>query len=663
MNLNLFDCMVIVSYLLILVGIGVYLKKRASSSIENYFLGGRKMPWWALGISSMSAWIDLTGTMVIVSFIYLLGPRGLFVEFRGGACLVLVILMIWTGKWHRRSGVMTAAEWMIYRFGNNPWGVFARFTAVFSAVIYTIGTLALIFKGMGLFLAMFLPFTPFTCAVIMIVVTALYTLESGFYGVIITDMFQSILLWIGIAYIVILAVSKITDFQSFAVMAASVTGTKDWVSTVPSWKVSLPPGYQDYTFLLALGGFYFFKSVFQGMSIGADPKFFGARNDKECGLQGFMCGWMMMLRWPLIMGISILGIFMVRDLFPDHDVLVQAAEIIKYYFPQISQSLWTTTISNIINTPEAYPIDLVQSLQNILGTNWKLKLNLLSYQGTVDPERILPGVLLFHIPAGVRGLILVGLVSGSMSTINAMLNSTTAFLTRDVYQGYIRTTANNRELIAASYVFTALIAAVSLLMAYFTPTINTIWGWMMGGLSGGIIAPTFLRFYWWRFNGGGFAVGTIVGILAALIQYAFFPATEWQQFFAIVAISTIACIVGTYLTQPTDRKVLENFYATTRPFGLWKPLKCVLSTELLKETNREHLYDIAAAPFGFGWLITILFMPMQLMIGNRNGFFITLAIFMISCVGLYFLWFKQLSRLDTVKSRLQKEQADSVMVV
>lgn len=92
--LNIVDYGVILGYLVILLAIGLYLKKRASQSLEHYFLAGRKMPWWALGISSMSAWLDMAGTMVIVSFLYLLGPRPLHRNTRRGvpgACVPDVV--------------------------------------------------------------------------------------------------------------------------------------------------------------------------------------------------------------------------------------------------------------------------------------------------------------------------------------------------------------------------------------------------------------------------------------------------------------------------------------------------------------------------------------------------------------------------------------------
>ena len=130
--LSYLDCGIILAYFVVLVGIGRYLKKRASASLSDYFLGGRRIPWWLLGISGMAAWVDMTGTMIITSFLFMLGPRGLFVEFRGGAGLVLIFVLLWLGKWHRRSGCLTGAEWMTFRFGDGFGGNFAKLASVVS---------------------------------------------------------------------------------------------------------------------------------------------------------------------------------------------------------------------------------------------------------------------------------------------------------------------------------------------------------------------------------------------------------------------------------------------------------------------------------------------------------------------------------------------------
>src|ERR1022692_1627234 len=116
-HLSPIDMAIIVGYFVLTLSVGLAMSRRASSSLDQYFLGGRSLPWYLLGIAGMTNWFDLTGTMIITSFLYMLGPRGLFIEFRGGAVLMLAFLLAYTGKWHRRSGCMTGAEWTIYRFG------------------------------------------------------------------------------------------------------------------------------------------------------------------------------------------------------------------------------------------------------------------------------------------------------------------------------------------------------------------------------------------------------------------------------------------------------------------------------------------------------------------------------------------------------------------
>ncbi len=641
--LGAWDYVVFVFYFAVLIGIGVYFRKKAATDLEHYFLAGRNMPWWALGLSQMSFWFDMTGTMIITSFLFLLGPRGIYVEFRGGAGLVLVFLMLWVGKWHRRSGVITAAEWMIYRFGKDAWAHFARLMSVAANVILNLGLLAYSFKGAGLFLSMFLPFSPFVCALIMMVITALYTIESGFYGVIFTDMFQSLCIWVGVGFVVAVTIAKINGYGDLGALATSVTGDPNWLSSLPTWHVDMPAGYEDYNWLFMLMIFYFVKTIVQGTGSGADPRFFGARSDRDCGLLSFLAGWTFMLRWPLMISFAVLGLFLVQGLFPDQTVISQATQLIKSHAGTVAANEWPELVARIANHPQNFPAQLIDGLARLLGPDWSSKLSLLSYHGTVDPERILPGVLLFVIPAGLRGLILVALMAAAMSTFNAIINSSTGFLTRDLYQGYLRPKAGNRELIYVSYAFGALINVLGFLMAYSTKSINDIWGWITMGLVGGVTVPTVLRLYWWRFNAGGFAIGTLVGLVAALLQRFFLPTMpEWQQFVYIICIGTLGSIIGTYLTPPTQQSVLEHFYRTTRPFGLWKPLAHVLSREETAAMRTEHRYDLISVPIALCWQFCILMLPMLLLVGEYGAAAITGGFLVAALVGLYFTWYTKL---------------------
>jgi hypothetical protein len=347
-----------------------------------------------------------------------------------------------------------------------------------------------------------------------------------------------------------------------------------------------------------------------------------------------------------MMGFAILGLFLVKDVFPDQSVIPEATNVIKEYFEKtntvVNPNIWHEKLADITSRPSDYG-DLPEKLKNIFGDQWQSNVLLLSYNGTIFPERILPAVLLGTIPMGFRGLIIVALMAATMSTINTLINNTATFFTRDIYQGYIRSKAKNAELIYISWAFGLFLCVVAFIIAFYAENINDIWSWVMGGVAGGLVVPWFLRFYWWRFNGGGFAIGLLAGMLAAVIQRIYIPdMLEWYQFTYIVIIGFIASIVGTFITRPTDKDVLERFYKKTRPFGLWKPLKPTLDHQTRLNMEEEHKNDIISIPFGISWLISMLFLPILAMIAQWKAFLITLLIFLVSLVGLYFFWYRNL---------------------
>ncbi|MEI8207173.1 MAG: hypothetical protein WCG03_09880 [Kiritimatiellales bacterium] len=643
MVLSFIDYIIIAVYIAVLAGIGIYFKRRSSSSLEDYFLGGRSLPWWMLGLAGMASWLDMTGTMLITSFLYLLGPRGLYIEFRGGAGLILVFMMLWTGKWHRRSGVITGAEWMKFRFGGGVWGNCARLSSVVATIVLTVGLLAYVFKGAGLFLSMFLPFSPFACALGMVAVTATYTITAGFYGLVIADVIQAGCDILATIAIVVLVIVKITG-TNLAAVALSVTGNSDWVTTLPQWQTSMPPGYENYSLLTMVAGFYLLKVFLQGTgSSGMDPKYFGARSDRECGLLSFTQGWFLMARWPLMLGFAVLGLYLVRDLFPDQSVLVQAADLIKLHIGDASKNTWPELTAGLMNHPADYPAALVSGLQQILGTDWMSKLSLLSYEGTVNPERILPAVILASLPVGIRGLLITALAGAAVATSSALLNKATGFLSRDLYQGYIRPHAGRRELISVTYAFSLVMFVISMLVAYRVESLNDIWGWISMGLLGGMGIPNLLRLYWWRFNSCGYTLGMVCGVGGAVLQRVFIPhMPEVNQFLFMGAIGLIGSIAGTYFSKPTDPDVLKNFYCKTRPFGFWGPLKSALSQPDAAAMSKEHFYDLISVPFALAWMVTLLLIPMQLLIGQYRDCIFTSIVFAVALIGLYFFWYKKL---------------------
>ncbi|MCD6392152.1 MAG: sodium:solute symporter [Planctomycetes bacterium] len=723
--LNTFDYGVIAVYFLILVGLGIYLKSKASASLEDYFIGGRRIPWWALGISGMASYLDIAGTVVIVSMIFLLGPRGLYIAFRGGAVLILAFCLVWMGKWHRRSGCITRAEWMIFRFGDGPGGRCAQLIAALFSIVWCVGMIGYLVIAVGIFLSTFLPFSPFMCALMLLGVATVYTMVSGFYGVVFTDIFQALIIFAAVILVSVLGYQKVTEaggVAQVAQVAEQVTGNDSWTSGIPNWKTSMPEGYKGFEYLAIAMLIYFFRTFLGGMGqCGQDPKYFGARNDRECGTLTFLWTWLMMFRWPMMMGFAILGIFLVQKNFPDQKVLGNSEIAIKRHIisekaPEVQidfaaleslanvqrrfdwdginakivansfdpkkdadlmarlkaylgndwrqkfaalyqqeqkvkelvpKTSWSTILSKVTDEKK-YPA-LAAELKSALGPagadgmGWKNKLDMLSYEGTPNPEKVLSWVLLYCIPQGFRGLMLVALIAASMSTFDSTINMTTGLFTRDIYQKFIRPKAKTKELIYTSWIFIFVLVAIGFVFAYSIKNINDIWEWIIMGLLGGLLVPEILRLYWSRFNGWGFAIGTFAGGFAAILQRYFLPDLGGQRLFLFVsAIGLTGSILGTYLTKPTDDKVLENFYRKTRPFGFWAQCRKKLTESEWASMKREHINDWIALPFTLMWQISLFMAPMLFVVQAMTAFWVTMAFFAVGLGGMIVFWYRKL---------------------
>ncbi|WP_052881055.1 sodium:solute symporter family transporter [Kiritimatiella glycovorans] len=645
--LNGFDRAVIVVYLLALVALGAVLRRYASASLEDYYIGGRKLPWWLLGLSGMASYVDITGTSLITAFLFMIGPRGLFIEFRGGACLILVFMMLWLGKWHRRSGCITGAEWMRFRFGERAQGQAASLVMALSTLIFTTVLLAYLSKGVGLFLASFLPFTPFQCSLIMFAVATVYTMCSGFYGVVFTDLIQSGIIAVAVFGVCGLAMTKIGALDgAFPDLAAAVTGNADWTSVTPAWECSFQPGYDQYNLLILCILFFTVKAFQQGLGEGWDPKYFGARSDRECGLLTFFWTWIVMLRWPMMMAFAALGVLMIGNLFPEPATITGAAELIRAAHPDLAAHEWSELLSRLAASPGDYP-DLTAKLSTLLGEGWREKVLLLGYHpGTVNPERILPEAIKHFIHPGFRGMILIALIAASMSSFDSAVNKGAGFFVRDIYQRYLRPRAGNRELLWASYGIIFVMVLLALLIGFFAENIDDIWSWLMMGLTAGLGMPLILRLYWWRFNGCGFVAGTLTGLIGSILQRLWLPGLHvFTGFSLLIAVSLAGSLLGTFLAPAADRETLERFYRQTRPFGFWKPFRALLDPETRAATDRENRLDLASVPFALVWQVTLFLVPMQIVLLKFDvEFWITVVLFAISLFGLYRLWLRRIIR-------------------
>jgi SSS family solute:Na+ symporter len=642
------DYAFMIFYVIVLIGLGFYLKRQASKSLDNYVCGGGNIPWWAMGISGMAQFLDLSGTAVIVSFLFMMGPQGLFVEFRGGAVLVLVFMMLWTGKWHRRSGCLTGAQWNIFRFGDGWGGRAAQLMAVIAMVLTAIGMLAYLIVGAGIFLSTFLPWSPTACSIGLMLLATPYTMMSGFYGVIYTDLFQSFIIKAAVIYVSNTAFMGVGSAAEVSDLAMSVTGNPDWINGMAKWEVHVPKGYEEFKPLVIIASFYLLRNVVAGIGTGADPRYFGAKNDRECAKLSLLWTGLMSVRWPLMIGIAVLGLYLVNDLIPEQNTIQQATELIQAEYPDTEKPAWGDLISSIAKSPEKHDAALVATLKEALGEDKFIeKMNLVSFEGTVNPEKILSQVLQMKVARGMRGILVIALIAAALSTFGSWVNLGTSQFVNDFYKKWLRPKASTKELILASWATVITLVVLSFLFSRSLKSINDIWEWLMMGFGAGFLVPSFLRLYWWRFNGEGAAIGTLVGVGSAIVLRIYqvnvdetFLSVGWQQFLFVMAVGLVGSIGAALLTKPTDPEVLKNMYMKTRPFGIWGHLKNTLSEEEQKKVSKEHRNDLLAVPFAMVWQVCIFLVPMLFVIHNWKSMAGAFSLGLVAIIGLYFIWYR-----------------------
>ena len=589
--MGIIDYSIIIVYLLILIGIGIYLQKRASRSTESFFLGDKNMPWWALGASGMASNLDVSGTMIIAALIYALGVQGFFIEIRGGVVLILAFFMIFMGKWNRRAEVMTTAEWMEFRFGKGKQGEAARMLAAIAQLIFAIWAITYFIQGAGIFLSEILGISPDLAAILMISLCAFYAALSGLYGVVYTEVFQGGLILFVIIYVVSHVMMNITLPETFVVSVPMGNGQfqqitqnlKDWSSFLPRWEMNIPGEYSQYNLIGLATIMYIFRSSIDGMSGSGGymiQRFYAAKNEREVGLLSVFWIFLLSFRWPFIMSIAILGI-------------------------SFSQS------GQIID----------------------------------NPETVLPKVLMEVFPVGIKGLLVAGLLAAAMSTYVAIVNSGAAYWVNDLYQRFIRPEATNKQLILHSRVASVAIVILGLLSTYLFTSLNDVWGFLTMGFGVGLIVPQFIRWYWWRFNGYGYAGGTILGMITAItIRFVFEDIHEMPSFFLTAAITFVGSIAISYMFPPTSSEDLERFYSTTRPFGFWGPVRAKFSKEIIAPIAVENRRDIVATFFAVPWMLFLGITPMMVVTKQWTYALTCGFILLVLSIVLYFIWYKHLSK-------------------
>ena len=593
MSIHPIDITILVLYLIAVVSVGIYLTTRASQNLDTYFLAGRSVPWYILGVSNSSSMFDITGTMWLVLMFLVYGVKGAWIPWIWPT-FNQIFLMVYLSIWIRRSNVLTGSEWITTRFGNGKGAELSRISVLVFAMVSVIGFLAYAFQGIGKFASVFFPFdiSPDIYAITFMGITTIYVVLGGMYSVVFTDLIQFTLLTIVSFVIGFIAFTRVTPEALHAVIP------NGWLDLAFTWELDLDwsaliPAANDQIMADGWNLFtiFFMMMIFKGILIslaGPTPgydmqRILAAKTPREAGLMSAIVSVCQIPRWFMIVGITTLALV---------------------YF------------SN----------DLVA-----MGDN-------------VDFELVLPWVISEFLPVGLVGLVLAGMLAAFMSTFDSTVNAGAAYLVNDVYKRYFNPNAPTGLYIKASYIASFLIVGVGIAFGFMSESVNSVTQWIVSGLFGGYTAPNILKWHWWRFNGFGYFCGMIAGVLAALIMPMALPElSPLNAFPFILIVSGIAGISGSLMTAPDDEKTLEEFYKNVRPWGFWKPiLKKIQSSDANVRKNDNFYRDMFNIFIGMVWQINMVLVPIYLLVYEYTAFTVSLILVIGTTLILKKNWYDKL---------------------
>ncbi len=606
MKLTIVDGIIILVYLLTTVFIGLVLKKVAQKSKANYLLGGNKLPWYMLGLSNASGMFDISGTMWLVTLLFVYGLKSIWIPWLWPV-FNQVFLMVFLSIWLRRSGVTTGAEWINTRFGRGRDSNLSHGVVVVFALIMCLGYLAYGFIGLGKFVMIFIPwdivapyipfevplsYVPHIYGIAFTLFAVFYAVLGGMSSIVWADVLQYFIMTISAILIGVLAMK--------AMAVETLVVPEGWNSPFFGWRLDdldwrgiidevnakiASDGYSLFTI-------FFMMMVFKGVLVsmaGPAPtydmqKILSTKTPKEAAkMSGFVSVVLMPVRYFMIAGFAVLALL--------------------YYD----------------------------------------RLNLM-VAGQIDFEQILPSAISEFVPIGFMGLLLAGLLAAFNSTFAGTLNAAQAYIVNDIYLRYLKPEASNKEIRNMNYITGVSVVIVSIIFGVFAQDVNSMLQWIVSALYGSYVVSNVLKWYWWRFNGYGYFWGMVTGLIPALIfPYVFSETLDLYYFPWLLLISIAGAMAGTFLTPPTDEKTLKDFYRNVRPWGFWGPIKKkVMEEDAEFVPNKDFKRDMFNVVIGTIAQTALVALPIYIVLKEALPVGITIVVTVVCLIILKKTWWDRL---------------------
>lgn len=607
MKLHPLDLLIVLGYFATVILIGLWVSRRGAKDLDSYFLGGKSLPWYLLGISDASGMFDISGTMWMVYILFCYGAKSIWLPFLWPVFNQIFLMMFLSG-WLRRSNVLTGAEWIQTRFGRGTGANLAHLSVVLFALVNVVGMLAYAFKGIGKFAVVMLPwhFTGQSAgllsdeniyAIIILGLTSLYAIKGGMVSVVITEVMQFTILTITSVTIGIIAITKVSP----AMIAHAVPA--GWDNPFFGWKLGLDwTGILDQVndalradgneFFMIIFGLMFFKGVLASLA-GPAPNYdmqrvLATRNPREA-------------------------------------CLMNGAVNLALYFPRYMMITGITVLA------------LAFCLTDLRGMD------------KPDFEKLLPIVLTQHVPSGVVGFLLAGLLAAFMSNFAATINAAPAYLVNDIYKRFLNPGCPPALQVRYSRLASLGVLAVGILFGLLTTRITDVMMWIVGALYGGYVMANVLKWYWWRFNGYGYFWGMASGIVSAMFVPALAERIVGHSLNplyvmpVILVISVIGCLLGTLLSPAEDESILKDFYRQVNPWGCWGPIReQVVREEPAFRPNPNFRRDTTNVLVGIIWQLCLTALPIYLVLQRWSWVGAIAAVLAITTVFIKFNWYDKL---------------------
>jgi solute:Na+ symporter, SSS family len=593
MSLSLIDWLLVALYFAFSFGIAIRYYRRAGKNTSEFFLSGRNMPWWLAGTSMVATTFAADTPLAVTELVASNGIAGNWLWWNavaGGILTVFFFAKLW-----RRSGVMTDVEFVEMRYDGRAAAALRGIKAVYFGLLMNciiIGWVSLaletvlrvLFPDLALFgrTSFSMLGVEFSAALVvvagLVVIVAFYALLSGLWGVAVTDMFQFVIAMTGT---IILAV--------FVLRRPEIGGLSGLRAQVPEGTLNMLPTIGEAaqaTGLLVLTPLAFVAYVgvqwWSSWYPGAEP-----------GGGGYVAQRMMGAK--------------------DERHAMFAA-------------LWFT-IAHYCLRPWPWIIIALASL--------------VMYPNLEVPREGFVMVMRDVLPTGLIGLLFAAFLAAFMSTISTQLNWGTSYLVNDLWRRFVRPGGDERYYVAVSRVLTFLLALVGIFVTTQLGSIAGAWGIILSA-SAGLGLVLILRWYWWRVNAWSELTATLAPIALALsalvlgrfgVEIPGFSNPFPENLFFVVAFTTIAWLVATFVTAPTSPATLDAFYRRVRPAGPgWRPVEArnpgVAPDESLAVLAGLWITGVTlvySTLFGIGYLV----------LGNPMGAAIALG---VAALAAFILW-------------------------